>query len=304
MVTSDQIQEVLMSRRSVLLATTICSAIACAASADLALAHGGGGGHGGFGGGFGGGAWHSFGGGFHPVGAAPALARPAAPAYHWQNHNTKVGPAMAGIAASHRKVFKAGNGVTPTGSSVSPNQSVLPKSAIPATQSVPPTPIKAGTIVDKPAIPTATQSVPPTPVKAGTIADNPAIPTAAQSVPPTPVKAGTIVDKPAIPVVAQVPTTTHPTGLGTIVNKPPIPSVGFPAGNSTNPGTTPPPPMHPMQGPIASFGGIVIEGAVVDGLDLPMQDTGCYWIRRKFVTPEGEVIRRVRVCETVEVDRR
>lgn len=264
-----------MSRRSILLATTICAAFAFAASTDLALAHGGGGGGGGFGG-------HSFGGAVH---SAMPMASPA--------HNLGAVAHGANFAPTVSKPLPH---KVPSGAAVNLAHSILTKPAIPpavnqppqvATKSVPPTPVKVGTIVDKPTIPSVGYGVGP-----GAIAAKPAIPqVGTQSVPSTPIKLGTIIDKPAIPKVALPPVPVPPPA-------PPVPPVPGTGGTGTSSTQT----MHPMPKPSVGLGGVVIEGPVVDEVGVVALDTSCYWTKRKFLTDDGEVVRRVKVCETVDLD--
>jgi hypothetical protein len=106
-----------MSRRSILLTTTMCMALASTAAIDPASAHGGGGGFGG------GGSFHSAGPGnfSHRPELAPAHTTMTSPAEHVRAFPvSKTVTAPFGLATQH--ILKAGNGVTRTGSRRPPDR--------------------------------------------------------------------------------------------------------------------------------------------------------------------------------------
>ena len=57
-----------------------------------------------------------------------------------------------------------------------------------------------------------------------------------------------------------------------------------------------------MKMPMPGYGGGAFVAAVPEVIESVTPDAACYWTRRKFSTPDGEVIRRVKVCETVDAD--
>jgi hypothetical protein len=304
-----------MSRRSILLASTVCIALGASAAIEQASAHGGGGG-----------------GGIHSA-DAPSMSRmpsrTASPAEHPATiAHTKAMPEEAAKLARH-KVFKGGNGVTPLGAS--PDQYIRPsKPAITpavnlppqvATQSVPPTPVKvgAGALATKPVVPSA--AFPPAnPPANSPIGPAPTVTTpgnpVGNGVPPSPIKAGTIVGKPGVntnglpefKVIEPGGTSVGTEKPGTLADKPTITPRAFPGMAVLQVPPTPPPPSQapsaPSQTPptpmIPGFGGggVVIAGDV----DLTDADRTCYWIKRKLLKPDGEVIGRVKVCEVTDAD--
>jgi hypothetical protein len=316
-----------MSRRSILLAT-VSLALATSAAINEASAHGGGGG----------------------MAQMPSL--PASSVEHLAPiAHTKAAPEVTS-EFTHHKVFKAGNGLTPTGDGTSPplphlirlvKPTIPPAVNLPpqvATQSVPPSPIKAGTgaittkatlpstafppvtvttpanpvgngvpakpvgpgvLVGKPGIPTEAIPAKPVSVEPGVFVDKPAIPTGV-----FPVKAGTIIDKPGVAAIGipdlKVIVVPPPFKAGTTIDRPTLPAAAFPELEVLKlPPPSPPTPTqtpstHPM--PTGFGGGVVIAG------DLDLTDAGgsCYWIKRKFLTQDGEVIRHVKVCEITDPD--
>jgi hypothetical protein len=155
--------------------------------------------------------------------------------------------------------------------------------------------------------------VPAKPVGPGALASKPGIPP--EVIPPKPVSVepGVIVGKPGIPpnTTPFTPGTFKP---GTLADKSPIPAAGYAnvglilktgPGIPQLPGTPPSPqpptpsqPMHPMPG-VFTGGGVVIA---VGDVDLTDTDGTCFWIKRKLLTDDGEVIRHVKVCEVSDTD--
>jgi hypothetical protein len=93
------------------------------------------------------------------------------------------------------------------------------------------------------------------------------------------------------PPLSKVSTLPNVIGTG---NKAPAP----PVQNGPGPAPLPAPPEAPKH-PIGGFGSISVS---VLGDAGPIADGDCYRVKRKLSTPEGDVIRYVKVCEVIDAD--
>jgi hypothetical protein len=104
---------------------------------------------------------------------------------------------------------------------------------------------------------------------------------------------GNVLGKPVLqaPPLSKVSTLPNVIGTG---NKAPVP----PVQNGPGPAPLPAPsetPKHPMGG----LGGISVS---VIGDAGPIADGDCYRVKRRLSTPDGDVIRYVKVCEVLDAD--
>jgi hypothetical protein len=102
------------------------------------------------------------------------------------------------------------------------------------------------------------------------------------------VKQGSHIEAPPLSKVSTLPNVI---GTG---NKAPAP----PVQNGPGPAPLPAPPEAPKH-PIGGFGSISVS---VLGDAGPIADGDCYRVKRKLSTPEGDVIRYVKVCEVIDAD--
>jgi hypothetical protein len=105
---------------------------------------------------------------------------------------------------------------------------------------------------------------------------------------------GNVLGKPVhiqAPPLSKVSTLPNVIGTG---NKAPVPPVQNGPGPAPLP-ATPETPKHPMRG----LGGISVS---VLGDAGPIADGDCYRVKRRFSTPDGDVIRYVKVCEVIDAD--
>jgi hypothetical protein len=96
------------------------------------------------------------------------------------------------------------------------------------------------------------------------------------------------VQPPAVSSKSSVPPNVFGTG-----NKVPVPPLQGP-GSAPLP-ALPEAPKHST----GSFGGISVS---VLGDTAPIVDGDCYLVKRKFATPDGYIVRRVKVCEVLDAD--
>jgi hypothetical protein len=100
------------------------------------------------------------------------------------------------------------------------------------------------------------------------------------------------IQPPALSSKSSVPPNVFGTG-----NKVPVPPLQGP-GSTTPPAPLPALPEAPKHS-TGSFGGIAVS---VLGNTAPIVDGDCYLVKRKFATPDGDIIRRVKVCEVLDAD--
>jgi hypothetical protein len=301
-----------MSYRSILLATTMCIVIGSAVTVEQALAHGGGGGGGG------GGGVHSSGGDFHSLSISRGTTE-ATPHRESGAHN-RAGAARVTKVESPTKItasgphHKAGNGVGPVPNPIlirqlgNLNATTIPPVAFPQAPGKAPS---SGAVSGPFGVSIPVLHLPPVP--AGTIprlAGDQGNVQASVQLPPVP--AGTIPHLPGNQGNVQATVQLPPVPAGTIPRLPGgQPTAGqiqskFLPGlevlcNPTCPGAPTEPGVDPKRKPMANDG--TAPGLVSNVIEsTPPLEAGCYWTRRKFVTPDGEVVRLYKICEIVDPD--
>lgn len=328
------------SRRSVLLATTICVAVSAITEAS---AHGGGGGGGGFHGGSMGG------GGFHgtsafssvarfpatrlaPAPAAIRYTRPASvpaevvhhtnlrPFWTYVHDSIKHGARNAGATWRRTIHDEARDPQVPYGAPHLPGPTAnngtvplqQPTSTLPAAIHLPGPSANNGTVplYHPSAGPLTTHpagGLSTTPAKdaAGGSATGMAIPGANVPINPKgPSVLNPVQHAPgaAPPVAIHLPGPTANNGTVPLYHPPAVPAPGpvvVPGPTPPAPVPAPQPTMMPYPVPTESIGAAPPAGDVVVDADVAK---ACHWVRRTLATADGEVIRRVRVCETIEAD--
>ena len=258
----------LISRSSSLLTTTICAVIGTVAVADQASARGFGGGFHGSGGGF------HYGSSFHYGGAVSAPTRiraPRGPVYHTE--------------AIVKSTVRSGTVKFPP--AVSPAAMGVPTikvSQIPASPNAPATLHPTSPVINvsqMPASPNAPANLGDALNSTGlNIPQSPASPNA-------PANPGNVGNAPAGPVVTIPQSPASPTAPGKVL-LPANPGTG----GTTTGGTPVPTPMRRTDasyGPLGIGAGVVVEDA-------------CYWIKAKFASQEGPVVRLVKVCDITDAN--